>query len=165
MIKAFVAVVISCFLLSLLAMKIPIFRRDSKRWKTETCKQRFCNCFFRPIIAFIVIMIISSYQEANAPTWFEEELESGEMEYYQIRDESEVDNFDIVYEIQKGSDQERTCEMIETICRDLDKGSSKNKVYSENDGYIIKENGAIVGIVAVFEKPHGILLKFNWWVV
>lgn len=165
MIQTYVSIIIACFLIALLSMYLPIFRSDTRQWKKKSKKQRFVSNFLTMSILAVITLTYGFYQEANAPTWFEEELESGEMEYYQIRDESEVDNFDIVYEIKKGSDQERTCEMIETICRELDKGSSKNKVYAENDGYIIKENGAIVGIVAVFEKPHGILLKFNWWVV
>lgn len=162
MIKMIIAFMIGDLLLSLLATKIPLFRRNSKKWEQETHVQRFSTVFFLPLIVFIIIVMIQNYNASGSPSDYEKMLERGEMDYFLVTAASEIGNADIVYEIKKEAGQNEICEIISDICMELNKAGSGVYVYMENGEYIIRDNEVSVGRVIVSEKEYGKLLKFMW---
>lgn len=162
MLKAVIAFTLCDFFLSLIAIRIPLFRRRSKKWKEETYLQRFCAVFFPSLIAFVILVVVSNYKSANMPSDFEKMLDRGDMAYYLITDLDEIGNADIVFEIKKDSDQQKICEIISCICKELNRASSDVCVYPKNEEFVIMDHNETVGIVTVFEKKYGLLLKFIW---
>lgn len=161
--KAIMAFILADLCLSLIAVKIPLFRQhNSKKWEEETYLQRFCYCFFPSLIGFLLCVAVYSYKSANEPNSMEKALESGEWKYVLVTDINEIGDADIVYEISKGKDENEISQIIADICRTLEKTSDQVEVYFEYTVFMIKDHNVIIGNVAVSEKKYGMLLKFRW---
>lgn len=162
MLKVIIIFTLADICLSLVSIKIPLFRRNSKRWEEETYLQRFCNSFFVPLIVFVFLVMINSYRDAASPSRAEKMLNNDEVKYYLISDVNKIGNADIVYEIKKGTGQEEICAIISSICKELNKGSDDVYAYYEKEEFIIMDNGLYIGKAAISEIRYGTLLRFIW---
>lgn len=163
MIKAIICFALVDMVLSLIATKIPLFRRrNSLRWERETPLQRFCNVFFLSLIIFVICVGVISWRESNSPSRLEKMLESGEEQYFLVSNVNEIGDADIVFEIKRDSTQKEICEMIPTICKEWGLTGDGVCVYPENEKFIIMDNNVQIGSVTVAEKEFGLLLKIKW---
>ena len=162
MVKAIIAFMLADACLALISIKVPLFRRNSRKWEMESNVQRFCNCFFLPLVIFILCIIVNWYKDTMLPSTMERKLESKEIEYTLVTDIDEIGDSDLVYEIRKESSEDQIRITILDICKELYENNNNINVIYEANGYTIAENKIIIGYVVVREKKYGLLLKFRW---
>lgn len=162
MVKAIIAFVLADAGLSLISMRVPLFGHHSKKWEKESYLQRFCNCFFLPLAIFLLCIVVMWYRDTKLPNPTERKLESKEIEYALVTSVDEIGDADIVYEIRKESSADQICQIILSICQELNREKNSLYVNCEGNDFIITENEIIIGRVTVSEKKYGLLLEFKW---
>ena len=163
MLQAILAFTLFVFFLSLLNMVVPLSARvNGKQWENQTYKQRFCSSFFPVVIVFILIMVVNDYRRTHTPSFVEEMLENGQIEYI-ITHNEKFEYADLLCEIKKDSSQEDICRIITDICKAREMGSDSLNVYYDGERYyVIMDDKVRIGKVTTSELRFGTLLVFTW---